>query len=96
MVEFSSGVKDVALNLENDNIGVVLFGTDTHMYSDKMNTARSSTPAAVIDRIASLGCGLCWKVSMACLRASMLVLPSMRTAWQAFPSLACRPSSTTL
>ena len=26
MVEFSSGVKGMALNLENDNVGVVIFG----------------------------------------------------------------------
>ena len=29
MVEFSSGVKGMALNLENENVGVVLFGSDT-------------------------------------------------------------------
>ena len=29
MVEFSSGVKGMALNLENDNVGVVLFGGDS-------------------------------------------------------------------
>ena len=29
MVEFSSGVKGMALNLESDNVGVVLFGSDT-------------------------------------------------------------------
>ena len=29
MVEFSSGVKGMSLNLENDNVGVVLFGSDT-------------------------------------------------------------------
>lgn len=28
MVEFSSGVKGMALNLENDNVGVVIFGSD--------------------------------------------------------------------
>merc|ERR1712039_834986 len=28
MVEFSSGVKGMALNLESDNVGVVLFGSD--------------------------------------------------------------------
>ena len=28
MVEFESGVKGMALNLENDNVGVVLFGSD--------------------------------------------------------------------
>lgn len=29
MVEFGNGVKGMALNLENDNVGVVLFGSDT-------------------------------------------------------------------
>jgi len=29
MVEFASGVKGMALNLENDNVGVVLFGSDS-------------------------------------------------------------------
>jgi proton translocating ATP synthase F1 alpha subunit len=29
LVEFSSGVKGMALNLENDNVGIVLFGSDT-------------------------------------------------------------------
>src|SRR6201747_1564922 len=28
MVEFSSGVKGMALNLESDNVGVVIFGDD--------------------------------------------------------------------
>jgi proton translocating ATP synthase F1 alpha subunit len=28
MVEFASGVKGMALNLENDNVGIVLFGSD--------------------------------------------------------------------
>lgn len=28
MVEFSSGIKGMALNLENDNVGVVIFGND--------------------------------------------------------------------
>jgi proton translocating ATP synthase F1 alpha subunit len=32
MVEFSSGVKGMALNLENDNVGVVLFGSDIGVY----------------------------------------------------------------
>nr|YP_009647124.1 ATP synthase F1 subunit alpha [Chloropicon maureeniae]QBX98794.1 ATP synthase F1 subunit alpha [Chloropicon maureeniae] len=29
MVEFSSGIKGMALNLENENVGVVVFGNDT-------------------------------------------------------------------
>jgi F-type H+-transporting ATPase subunit alpha len=29
MVEFNDGVKGMALNLESDNVGVVLFGSDT-------------------------------------------------------------------
>ncbi|GJV17583.1 ATPase subunit 1 [Tanacetum coccineum] len=29
MVEFSSGVKGIALNLENENVAIVIFGSDT-------------------------------------------------------------------
>jgi len=29
MVEFSSGIKGMALNLESDNVGVVFFGNDS-------------------------------------------------------------------
>ncbi|XBI28587.1 hypothetical protein VPH35_052777 [Triticum aestivum] len=29
MVEFASGVKGIALNLENENVGIVVFGSDT-------------------------------------------------------------------
>ena len=28
MVEFSSGIKGMALNLETDNVGIVVFGDD--------------------------------------------------------------------
>jgi len=31
MVEFASGVKGMALNLENDNVGIVCFGSDTQI-----------------------------------------------------------------
>jgi proton translocating ATP synthase F1 alpha subunit len=31
MVEFTTGVKGMALNLENDNVGVVIFGSDTNI-----------------------------------------------------------------
>ncbi|CAH1421570.1 unnamed protein product [Lactuca virosa] len=29
MVEFTSGVKGIASNLENENVGIVVFGSDT-------------------------------------------------------------------
>ncbi|KAL0554545.1 hypothetical protein IC582_008468 [Cucumis melo] len=29
MVEFASGVKGIALNLNNENVGIVVFGSDT-------------------------------------------------------------------
>ncbi|KAI3997878.1 hypothetical protein MKX01_040381 [Papaver californicum] len=29
MVEFANGVKGIALNLENENVGIVIFGSDT-------------------------------------------------------------------
>nr|QPK66995.1 ATP synthase subunit 1 [Erodium foetidum] len=31
MVEFASGVKGIALNLENENVGIVVFGSDTEI-----------------------------------------------------------------
>ena len=31
MVEFEDGTRGMALNLENDNVGVVLFGDDRHI-----------------------------------------------------------------
>lgn len=32
MVEFSSGVKGMALNLETDNVGIVVLGNDRYAY----------------------------------------------------------------
>ncbi len=32
MVEFSSGIKGMALNLENDNVGIVVFGNDSAIH----------------------------------------------------------------
>ncbi|KAA0063172.1 ATP synthase subunit 1 [Cucumis melo var. makuwa] len=29
MVEFANSVKGIALNLENENVGIVVFGSDT-------------------------------------------------------------------
>ncbi|XBH64054.1 hypothetical protein VPH35_117906 [Triticum aestivum] len=34
MVEFASGVKEIALNLENENVGIVVFGSDTAIKGD--------------------------------------------------------------
>ena len=34
MVEFSEGSKGMALNLENDNVGVVIFGDDKNIKED--------------------------------------------------------------
>jgi uncharacterized protein YkvS len=37
MVEFRSGIRGMALNLETDNVGVVIFGNDRYksLYLDK-------------------------------------------------------------
>ena len=32
MVEFASGVKGIALNLENENVGIVVFGSDFRVH----------------------------------------------------------------
>ena len=44
MVEFRSGVRGMALNLETDNVGVVIFGNDRYAppHSDK---SRKETPS---------------------------------------------------
>ena len=34
VVEFASGVKGIALNLENENVGIVVFGSDTAIKGD--------------------------------------------------------------
>jgi len=33
MVEFSSGVRGMSLNLETDNVGIVVLGNDRYFYS---------------------------------------------------------------
>lgn len=49
MVEFASGVKGMALNLENDNVGIVCFGSDTTI-SEGDIVKRTGTPRDPIDR----------------------------------------------
>ena len=39
MVEFASGVKGMALNLENDNVGIVCFGSDTTINEETSSSA---------------------------------------------------------
>lgn len=34
MVEFRSGIRGMALNLETDNVGVVIFGNDRYLSPD--------------------------------------------------------------
>lgn len=34
MVEFRSGIRGMALNLETDNVGVVIFGNDRYLRQD--------------------------------------------------------------
>ena len=36
MVDFVGGVKGMALNLENEHVGIVLFGSDTHIYEGSL------------------------------------------------------------
>ena len=36
MVEFEDGTRGMALNLENDNVGVVIFGDDRHIHEGGM------------------------------------------------------------
>ena len=56
MVEFASGVKGMALNLENDNVGVVVFGNDRSINEGdivKRTGAIIDTPSARASSAAS-------------------------------------------
>ncbi|MFN3590731.1 MAG: uL15 family ribosomal protein, partial [Thermaurantiacus sp.] len=50
MVEFPGGVKGMALNLESDNVGVVIFGADTEIKEGDTVTADSLAKAGVLRR----------------------------------------------
>src|ERR1700743_1436284 len=45
MVEFENGTRGMALNLENDNVGVVIFGTDREI----MEGQTVKRPRAIVD-----------------------------------------------
>ena len=40
-MEFSSGIKGMALNLETDNVGIVVLGNDRYCISSHLITERS-------------------------------------------------------
>ena len=42
MVEFPGGIKGMALNLEEDNVGVVIFGSDRNIKDRKSTRLNSS------------------------------------------------------
>ncbi|XBH63515.1 hypothetical protein VPH35_117472 [Triticum aestivum] len=56
MVEFANGVKEIALNLENENVGIVVFGSDTTIKEGDLVKCTGSivdVPAgkAMLDRV---------------------------------------------
>lgn len=40
MVQFASGVKGMALNLETDNVGVVVFGDDRYVMEKRITNLK--------------------------------------------------------
>ncbi|KAF3655688.1 hypothetical protein FXO38_14567 [Capsicum annuum] len=44
MVEFASGVKGIALNLENENVGIVVFGSDTAIKEGDLVKRKKTRP----------------------------------------------------
>jgi len=52
MVEFPNGIRGMALNLENDNVGIVIFGDDR----DIMKVIRSSEPVPSLMRLSVKAC----------------------------------------
>ncbi|MCO5606779.1 hypothetical protein L7F22_060969 [Adiantum nelumboides] len=55
MVEFASGVKGMALNLENENVGIVIFGSDTAIKEGDMVKRTGSIVDVPVGK-AMLGC----------------------------------------
>ncbi|MCO5559752.1 hypothetical protein L7F22_013354 [Adiantum nelumboides] len=55
MVEFASGVKGMALNLENKNVGIVIFGSDTAIKEGDMVKRTGSIVDVPVGK-AMLGC----------------------------------------
>ncbi|CAK9145999.1 unnamed protein product [Ilex paraguariensis] len=54
MVEFARGVKGIALNLENENVGIVVFGSDTAIKEEDL-VKRTGSIVDVPARKAMLG-----------------------------------------
>jgi len=52
MVEFENGVRGMALNLETDNVGIVIFGNDREIKEGQTTADREFS----IDRVACVGC----------------------------------------
>src|SRR3546814_12834912 len=46
MVEFANGVQGMALNLEADNVGIVIFGSDAE-FKEGYTVKRTGTPVTV-------------------------------------------------
>ena len=51
MVEFPGGIMGMALNLESDNVGVVIFGSDQHIKEGDEFYFRDNRSAEMIQRI---------------------------------------------
>jgi len=78
MVEFESGVKGMALNLEQDNVGIVIFGTDREIKEGQ--TVKRTR--AIVEVPVGKGCSAASSTrsatrSMARARSS----PTTRRAW---------------
>jgi F0F1-type ATP synthase alpha subunit len=60
MVEFSSGIKGMALNLETDNVGIVVLGNDRYalIFRFKLNSEKSKKVILSREQDQSLMCPL--------------------------------------
>jgi len=60
MVEFDGGIKGMALNLENDNVGVVIFGDDREILEERIKNyyKESSVSADEAGKVLSVGDGI--------------------------------------
>lgn len=60
MVEFRSGIRGMALNLETDNVGVVIFGNDRYFKFDSEKFSKETLSQERVPLWMSLSDKKCW------------------------------------
>ncbi len=77
MVEFPGGIKGMALNLESDNVGVVIFGEDRTIREGDV-VKRTGT---IVDVPVGKGCSAAWSTASATRSTARDRWPRPSVAW---------------